>query len=43
MRPALEDVNDRLERSEHYDETEAGLISPNTFYKWTEAFGIRPV
>ena len=43
MRPALEDVNGRLERSKHYDEETGGLISPNTFYKWTEAFGIRPV
>lgn len=39
-RPALRELNERLVENESYDAEANGKISPNTFYRWLDRYGI---
>lgn len=38
-RPALREINSRLEEAEDYDHETHGKVSPNTFYGWLDTYG----
>lgn len=38
-RPALRELNDRLEAVDYYDDDEFGTVSSSTFYEWVDRYG----